>query len=48
MPIEPDDVEPMGVCPMCGAFNAPIGHLGNVAHFTCRCCGAWFNEQEEE
>lgn len=38
--------EPMGVCPMCDAVNAPIGKLGDVAHFTCRCCGAWFNEQE--
>jgi hypothetical protein len=45
---EEQELPPLGECPACGALNEPIGKLGNVAHFTCRCCGMWFNDSEQE
>jgi rubredoxin len=34
-------------CPACGAENLPLGRLGRVDHYSCRMCGAHYNNAEE-
>lgn len=35
-----DDMRP---CPMCGEMNAPMGYMGNLAHYRCRACGMGYS-----
>jgi len=35
----------MSECPVCGGEGQFMGALGVLAHFCCRNCGMWYNQE---